>query len=180
MAKSLEELSPLIHEILRNAESSYPDAGHRIWEVWEAAVGADLARRSQPVTLRRGQLVVAVSSSSWMQQLSFLRDSIRDAVNRALGVEAVRTIRLQVSAAPAPSSHHRRMERPAWLTLELDAATLQAVEEELSTIEDPSLRDAVRRARKRAEQVRRFKGDRGGPRPPESTDPRARGGRGEA
>jgi len=178
IVKSLDDLSPLIQQILRKAEGSYPDSAHRIWDVWEAAVGADVARRSQPLSLRRGQLTVAVSSSSWMQQLSFLRDSIRDAVNRALGEEAVKDVRLRMSTAAAPRPRHRRAEKPGWLAEDLDAQTLAAIDGKVATIEDSSVREAVARALRKAEQVKRFRASRGVPPPPGNTGRRGRGGTG--
>jgi predicted nucleic acid-binding Zn ribbon protein len=175
IVKSLDDLSPLIQKILRKAEDSYPDSAHRIWDVWEAAVGADVARRSQPLSLRRGQLTVAVSSSSWMQQLSFLRDSIRDAVNRALGEEAVQDVRLRMSTAEAPHPRHRKAEKPGWLAEELDAQTLAAIDHEVATIEDSSVREAVARALTKAQKVKRFRESRGAAPPPGSTGRRGRG-----
>ena len=166
IVKSLDDLSPLIQRILRKAEGSYPDSAHRIWDVWEAAVGADVARRSQPLSLRRGQLTVAVSSLAWMQQLSFLRDSIRDAVNRALGEAAVKDVRLRMSTAAAPRTRHRRAEKPGWLAEELDAETLAAIDSKVEAIEDCCVREAVERALRKAEQVKRFQESRGVPPPP--------------
>jgi hypothetical protein len=49
-----------------------------VWRVWDEAVGPQIARRAQPVRLRGRTLVVAVSSSPWMQELQMLRRSILD------------------------------------------------------------------------------------------------------
>jgi len=60
-----------------------------IWRVWEDAVGAQIARRAQPVRLRRHTLVIAVSSAPWMQELHFLKPVIRRELNMRLGSAVV-------------------------------------------------------------------------------------------
>lgn len=55
-----------------------------IWRVWDRAVGAQIARRAQPVRLRGRTLVVAVSSAPWMQELKLLAPTIRAALNAEL------------------------------------------------------------------------------------------------
>jgi len=60
-----------------------------IWRVWEEAVGAQIARRAQPVRLRGRTLVVAVSSAPWMQELHLLKSAIRRELNTRLGSSEV-------------------------------------------------------------------------------------------
>ena len=55
-----------------------------IWRVWSDAVGAPIARRSEPIRLRGRTLIVAVSSAPWMQELTLLKRSIVTAVNTRL------------------------------------------------------------------------------------------------
>lgn len=55
-----------------------------IWRVWSDAVGAQIARRAEPVRLRGRTLVVAVSSAPWMQELNLLKRTIVHAVNTRL------------------------------------------------------------------------------------------------
>ncbi len=60
-----------------------PGAG-ALWRVWDGAVGAQIARRAQPVRLRDRTLVVAVTSAPWMQELHMLKRTLVDAVNECL------------------------------------------------------------------------------------------------
>ena len=55
-----------------------------LWRVWDEAVGAQIARRAQPVRLRDRTLVVAVTSAPWMQELHMLKRTLVDAVNERL------------------------------------------------------------------------------------------------
>jgi hypothetical protein len=60
-----------------------PGAG-AVWRVWGDAVGAAIARRAEPVRFRGRTLVVAVSSTPWMQELNLLKRSIVAALNERL------------------------------------------------------------------------------------------------
>jgi predicted nucleic acid-binding Zn ribbon protein len=55
-----------------------------VWRVWDETVGPQIARRAQPVRLRGRTLVVAVSSSPWMQELQMLRRSILEELHARL------------------------------------------------------------------------------------------------
>jgi hypothetical protein len=179
MSDRASDLSHLLQTVLRRAEASYPDRAHRVWEVWEEAVGPELAKRSAPLSLRRGRLVVAVTTAPWMQQLSFLRETIRDSLNRALGHDLVREVRFRL-ATPEPAPPPRApAPPPPWLDQPLDPAALAAIDEEVSVISDLEVRRVVREARCRAEQVRRFREGREATPPRGSSGRRGRGGRGE-
>jgi Dna[CI] antecedent, DciA len=89
----LERLGDLL-----GARGSGPDHGpvadwpleRRLIEVWAAVVGADVAGNATPVSLRRGRLTVATSSSVWAQTLQLMGESMVERLNGALG-EAVVT-----------------------------------------------------------------------------------------
>jgi hypothetical protein len=65
---------------------------YRIWTFWNDEVGDLIARRAQPARFRDGVLFVTVASHSWMQELRFMKDSIRDRLNARLGANLVRDI----------------------------------------------------------------------------------------
>ncbi|MDF1554888.1 MAG: DUF721 domain-containing protein [Deferrisomatales bacterium] len=158
-AKRPEHLGRALNRTLQRLEGGYPDQAHRLWEVWERAVGEPLASRCRPVDFRNGTLVLAVSSASWMQQVQFLTGTVRDTLNRALGEELVRQVRLRVAEAPAPPPPTEPPPLPPTDQLPpLPPEAVQQLEEELQGIPDPQLRAAVGRARERAARVQLFKG----------------------
>lgn len=75
-------IGPVLDDCLDRAAGE-PGAS-AIWRVWDAAVGAQIARRAQPVRLRGRTLVVAVSSAPWMQELQMLKRSIVAALAESL------------------------------------------------------------------------------------------------
>ncbi|MBI5015651.1 MAG: DUF721 domain-containing protein [Deltaproteobacteria bacterium] len=175
MTVPARDLPALLRELLRRAEASYPDRSHRLWEVWEEAVGADVAQRAYPLELRRGRLTLAVATAPWMQQLSLLREQLREAVNRALGTELVRDVRFRLCPPEPPPPPRSAATPPAWLGEPLDPEVHAEIDAELAPIGDPALRASLRQVRVRAEQARRYRQRREAAEPPPSTGRSRRG-----
>ena len=114
-----------------------------IWEVWDRTVGSQIASRAKPAAIRNGVLTVVVSSAPWLQQLSFLKDQIREKLNTALGEEMVKDIFLRagsVQKEPAEASSRPILKKkPRPLTPEELEAIASATEE----LADPELRGAL-------------------------------------
>ncbi len=132
---------------------------HRILARWRDIVGETLAQRTWPDGLERGILWVRVKNSSWLHQLSFLRDDLVARLGRELGdPPLVREIRFHVGPrqlvpdddALAPTLRIRR--RPQRLRQPPPAATaerLAAIEREAERIGDDELRAIVIDVRRR-------------------------------
>ena len=70
---------------------------HRILARWRDIVGETLADRTFPDGLERGVLWVRVKNSSWLHQLSFLRDDLVGRIGRELGdPPLVREVRFHI------------------------------------------------------------------------------------
>jgi len=64
-------------------------------DIWAAAVGPDVARRTRASGVRDGELLVEVCGAVWMGHLAVLRQSILEELNGRLPAEArLRAIRL--------------------------------------------------------------------------------------
>jgi hypothetical protein len=73
--------------------------GARLLDAWPYAVGQRFAETTRPILEKsplqeKGLLTVAVKSSAWVQELSFL--SIADRLNHELGRAVVRTVRFEI------------------------------------------------------------------------------------
>jgi len=93
-----------------------PGAG-TLWQVWDHAVGAQIARRAQPVRLRDRTLVVAVTSAPWMQELHMLKRTLVDALNECLPTPLVDDLYLvltedRTDPQPVPARPPRTCEPP--------------------------------------------------------------------
>lgn len=67
----------------------------RVLSLWEEIVGEDIAAVTQVNSFRWGQLFISVQNPTWRHWLRFQCETIRRNLNREVGDEVVKTIRLQ-------------------------------------------------------------------------------------
>ena len=70
--------------------------GTRVFTRWEEIVGADLARRCEPVRVAGGILVIRAESQVWATQLHYLTPVLLRSAAQVLGPDTVRSVRLVV------------------------------------------------------------------------------------
>ena len=61
-------------------------------QVFSEAVGEEVARHAEAVSINNGKLIVRVPSAVWRQELQFRQREIVEALNAALGSKMVREI----------------------------------------------------------------------------------------
>lgn len=157
--KILSDSRDILQTLLNRAESSYPDRAHMIWNIWPTAVGPDLSNRCFPLSLRKGKLLVGVTSAPWMQQLVFFKEDLRNSINKSLDHELVQEIRFKLSEPPEKPRERKPVEDPPWLQEKIPKSIAASIKSDLSAIPDPKIRKMVYRARMRWEQMRRFRED---------------------
>lgn len=129
----------LLGEIFRGKPLEKRLREGKIWMVWDAAVGAQIASKARPAAFRDGILTVAVSNAPWMQQLNFLKQGLIDKINATLGEEMVREIYLKAGRPEQPlreQTPQKKTARP--LTAEEQAR----IAGETSSVVDEELREA--------------------------------------
>ncbi len=129
----------LIDEIFRGKPLEKRLREGRIWQVWDRAVGAQIAAKARPANFRDGVLTVMVSNAPWMQQLNFLKKGIIGKINAALGEEMVREIFLKAGKPQTPAPEVRTPKKPS---RPLNAAENERITLETADIVDPELREA--------------------------------------
>ncbi len=119
---------------------------------WPEVVGERLAARTWPENLYRGRLRVVVANSTWLNELSFMRQEIISRITEVMGRPCVRELDFKLGrprppSAPAPREVRSPTTPPPPRPREpLPEAVRQRVEQEVATVEDPELREAVREA----------------------------------
>lgn len=112
----------------------------KIWQVWEEAVGRQIAERARPASLRDGVLTLTVASAPWMQQLNFLKKELIVQLNQAIGSELVRDIYLKAGSLKTKEPPNETVHRPPH---QLTAAEQTAVAQQVATIQDEGLRSVI-------------------------------------
>ncbi|HST63932.1 MAG TPA: DciA family protein [Mycobacteriales bacterium] len=76
---------------------------------WDRIVGAELAARCQPVSLRGGELTLAAESTAWAMQLRGMLPTLMTRIRAELGPDVVTRIRIHGPTAPTWGSGPRRV-----------------------------------------------------------------------
>jgi hypothetical protein len=139
----MERLDGSVRRALRSA--GVPDAGvlAAVTRAWTAAVGPAIARAAWPQRLARdGTLHVTTESSTWAFELGRLEEEIRAKLHSEMGDATPPSLRFAPGPVPSPGAEEEEPRAVPPPTPEDDAhaASLTA------GIDDPTLRDAVRRA----------------------------------
>ncbi|HVN86397.1 MAG TPA: DUF721 domain-containing protein [Candidatus Binatia bacterium] len=80
-----DPLAGILPTVLQRVDPDRQLRAYAIWSFWNEEVGDAIAQRAQPARVRNGILFVTVSSHAWMQELQFMKDTIRERLNRRLG-----------------------------------------------------------------------------------------------
>ena len=151
----MERLDGSVRRALRS--SGVPDAGllAQVTRAWPDAVGPAIASAAWPQRLARdGTLHVTTVSSTWAFELGRMEADVRAKLTAALGDATPPALRFATGPVPGPPAPEDAPVAPAPPTVE-EAADAAAIAAE---IEDPELREAVRRAA--AASLARGRGDR--------------------
>lgn len=82
----------------------------KLWKKWPEFVGASIAEVSEPVGFRNGQLIVWVKNSSWMQQMIFIKEQLKDTLNSKLGGQDIVGIQLTLTRNLVPLDSEGKAE----------------------------------------------------------------------
>jgi predicted nucleic acid-binding Zn ribbon protein len=83
-----QAIGELVNRVLADLGAGATARAVRIADRWEEAVGAEIARHSQPVAIRGDVLEVSVDASVWCQQLQLRTPEILAALRRVVGEDA--------------------------------------------------------------------------------------------
>src|SRR5690349_1964046 len=85
-------VADVLSTVLKRVDPEQQMRAYALWSFWNDEVGAAIAQRAQPARVRNGILFVTVANHSWMQELQFMKDQIRERLNARLGEHLVRDI----------------------------------------------------------------------------------------
>ncbi len=92
-------LDASLARLTRRLGGPSPDALRTVFAGWADIVGDALARRSRPVSLARGVLVVAVEDAAWGSELRYLAAGILARLDEVVGPGTV--TRMEVRVRPS-------------------------------------------------------------------------------
>jgi len=145
MKKGLSPISPLMKAMSKNLGLEKEIALFRLKEGWPDVVGPAIASHTTPQAIRYHAMTLNVDGAAWLHELSFLKEEIRQKINRQLGTNVVRSLHLKIGPVAKPSKPEQTSEvKKKSIPLSKEAQTL--VKQQLSPVSDDALKRAIRKA----------------------------------
>ena len=143
----MERLGREVERTLSRSGSAPAVELSRIAAAWPRAVGEAVARNAWPLRLGRdGTLHVATSSATWAFELDRLAPELQSRLAATLGERAVRPLRFRVGPVPEPAGSTATPSEQRAIVSAAAASEAAEADSAAAEIEDPELRELVRRA----------------------------------
>ena len=142
---NLQRLGNVLQGILKKHNIFFDSEEQRLLEVWQKAVGPKISAQTRPDRLKRNTLFVKVSSSVWMQQLHILKQEIIEKINELLGKELIKNVHFSIGEIPSamPTNSYSLSFSPD--SYPLRDKDRKLIEKSISSVEDPELKEILRR-----------------------------------
>ena len=114
--------------------------------VWDV-VASSLAARTQPFGISRGRMLINVTDSVMLHQLTFYKKEYIDKINLMLGKRVVRDIIFRVGRIEkrGQTTEDRDEYVERLRSIELDQDEMTRIDEIISQIEDEEIRDSLKK-----------------------------------
>jgi hypothetical protein len=142
---NLQKLGNVLQGILKKHNIFFDSEGQRLLEVWQKAVGPQISVQTRPDRLKRNTLFIKVSSSVWMQQLHSLKQEIMEKINQTLGKELIKNIHFSIGDIPSAIPTNTYSSSFSSDFYPLKDKEIKLIEKSISSVEDPELKEILRR-----------------------------------
>jgi len=92
-----ERIGKILEELFDSLGMQEAIAQGKVLSLWEKAVGEVVARHTWARNIKGGILVVEVEDSSWLQELLFMKEMIREKINQLVGTQVVKEIKFRLA-----------------------------------------------------------------------------------
>jgi len=89
-------LESILSRALQRANIDINPDLFKLWTRWPDLVGPTIAENAKPAVIKKGMLIVHVTSTPWIQQLQYLKEDIIEKLNRELGEERIEDVRFKI------------------------------------------------------------------------------------
>jgi predicted nucleic acid-binding Zn ribbon protein len=102
--------SEVLQGLFENGKSALSEQFLRwkLWKKWTDFVGPTIGSISEPVGYKNGTLYVWVKNASWMQQLIFMIEPMKENINKKLEIKYVRSIHLTMDRRSVPGGEDEK------------------------------------------------------------------------
>jgi len=141
----LDHIGDVLQKTLKKRKLRVSVKDQHISEAWQKAVGPIIAAQTMAQNVRGDTLFVKVSTSTWMQQLQFMKQEILNKVNAVFTDKTISNIYFSIGQIPVPPQQGQPEALPDLTQYPLRTRDLKIIEESTKSISDEELRDILKR-----------------------------------
>ncbi len=110
---SLDSASEILQKLLQGRQSplSTGFTRWRLWHQWGDVVGNSLAKNTKPAGYFNGCLYIWVDSAPRLQECLFIREALKETINKHLGKKWVNYIRFTRKDSEVPESAKKGLQK---------------------------------------------------------------------
>jgi hypothetical protein len=140
----LQQLGGILQTTLKKRKIILDIEDQKLQDIWNRAVGPQVARQTRPNRIRGNTLYIKASSSVWIHQLQFLKEEIIEKINKLQEKEPVKNLHFSIGDV------YRAPSRGGWNSLTFASSSLKEkdkrlIERSIATISDPELKEILQR-----------------------------------
>lgn len=94
--KGFTAIGDVIGKVVAQHRPAMDRAMIEVWDVWESAVGNEIAAHAHPAAFKGGLLLVYISNSTRLHHMRFMEKDLIRKLNQALGDERVKAITFKI------------------------------------------------------------------------------------
>lgn len=108
-SKQLTNSEKILQNILQNGKTNLSENFLRwkLWANWHEIVGDTLYEQTEPIDYFKGTLFIWVKHSTWLHQIYFLSNHIKNKINKSFSELYVEKIRFTLDRKNHP--HHKKI-----------------------------------------------------------------------
>jgi predicted nucleic acid-binding Zn ribbon protein len=89
----IEQIGTILSRVLERKNLKRIAQQQSVLDEWERIVGKRIASKTEAMRIRKGQLIIEVVNSLWMQELFFMKEELLDRVHALPGGKDINEIR---------------------------------------------------------------------------------------
>ncbi len=143
--EQLLHIGEILTKTLKRKKIPVHVTDQHISHVWDTAVGSIIAANTRAHNIKNGTLFVKVSTSTWMQQLQFMKHEIMDKVNAGLENQTIKNLHFSIGdMSPVIDRNERDHSMQIDVNL-LSERDRKMIDESTASLSDEELKDIMKR-----------------------------------
>ena len=156
---NLQRIGDILPKVLKKKKLHIHLEDRHISDAWKKAVGSIISAKTRAYKLKGDTLFVKVSTSTWMQQLQFMKEEIKEKVNAVLEKEAVKNIYFSIGIIGSASPEDKHGPGTDIGQYPLKERDKKLIEKSLASIPDEELKNIIKGVMIKEIANRRFQED---------------------